>query len=305
MFNVAVFLYDIIITTGEEIRCFWGRKVTGAAILFWMNKYMTILFLAWNFGSEFAPSNEVSMCAVSAKGGVTVDAFLFLIPAAFTAIRVHALRRSFFLSSIAFAMSMVPAGVNIATFWFGVTGKIICPIGCTQFNNTSVALSKTFGIISRSCLVIAHCLAIGATWFTLVRPRDICHGVVLKRSLSSVFLTDGTVYFLTFVVLNCLQLIYTLLSPDVLALKNTSAMANFVVPLSAVLVSRFLLHLQSASLRAVGSVASSQALSAYFDGFTSFERVAGSLGASIRPEDYLAQEGEWGEGAESDVADRE
>ncbi|TBU60025.1 hypothetical protein BD310DRAFT_816096 [Dichomitus squalens] len=42
-------------------------------------------------------------------------------------------------------MSMVPAGVNIcqATFWFGVTGKIICPIGCTQFNNTSVALSET------------------------------------------------------------------------------------------------------------------------------------------------------------------
>ncbi|EJF60219.1 hypothetical protein DICSQDRAFT_63639 [Dichomitus squalens LYAD-421 SS1] len=64
MFNVAVFLYDIIITTGEEIRCFWGRKVTGAAILFWMNKYMTILFLAWNFGSEFAPSKEVSMCSL-------------------------------------------------------------------------------------------------------------------------------------------------------------------------------------------------------------------------------------------------
>ncbi|TBU54956.1 hypothetical protein BD310DRAFT_1031474 [Dichomitus squalens] len=34
----VVFFYDSLITTGEEIRCFWGRKLTGAAVLFWLNK---------------------------------------------------------------------------------------------------------------------------------------------------------------------------------------------------------------------------------------------------------------------------
>ena len=38
-----LFLYDAIITTGEDVRCFWGRKVAGAAILFWLNKYVTSL----------------------------------------------------------------------------------------------------------------------------------------------------------------------------------------------------------------------------------------------------------------------
>ncbi|EJF61357.1 hypothetical protein DICSQDRAFT_35794, partial [Dichomitus squalens LYAD-421 SS1] len=47
IYPAAVFLYDTIITTGEEIRCFWGRKITGAVILFWLNKYMTMLVLVW------------------------------------------------------------------------------------------------------------------------------------------------------------------------------------------------------------------------------------------------------------------
>ena len=54
-----VFLYDSLITTGEEVRCFWGRKVTGAAILFWLNKYLTALYFILNFGSEAQVSDSV------------------------------------------------------------------------------------------------------------------------------------------------------------------------------------------------------------------------------------------------------
>ena len=66
--------------------------------------------------------------------------------------------------------------------------------------------------------------------------------------------------------------------------------------LSAVLVSRFLLHLQSASLRAVGSLPSVQASSAYVDRSLIFERVVGSLNTSLTPDDFLEQEWEWDEG---------
>ena len=93
-------------------------------------------------------------------------------------------------------------------------------------------------------------------------------------------------------------------------LRQTSAITNFTVPyeyssvvyqlcsrypddypnldsrrnvsrISATLVSRFLLHLQSASLRAVGYTASWQASSTALDHSLVFERVVGSLGASI------------------------
>ena len=52
--------YDLLITTGEEVRCFWGRRVTGAAILFWLNKYMAILDSALYLGTYILSSDTVS-----------------------------------------------------------------------------------------------------------------------------------------------------------------------------------------------------------------------------------------------------
>ena len=99
----------------------------------------------------------------------------------------------------------------------------------------------------------------------------------------------------------------------VAALQNTSVMTLFTVPyvhvclaappahklihylsqilpctgtfrLSTILIARFLLHLQSASLRAAGSVPSSQVSSMHLNG-SMIERVVGSLGASIAVDD--------------------
>ena len=57
--SLVVFLYDEIITTGEEIRYFWRRRVTGAAILFWLNKYMAILDSALYLGTYIHSSDKV------------------------------------------------------------------------------------------------------------------------------------------------------------------------------------------------------------------------------------------------------
>ena len=57
----VIFLYDQAITTAEDVRCFWGRRVTGAAVLFWLNKYLTTLYLLWNIGAGFSISNKVGI----------------------------------------------------------------------------------------------------------------------------------------------------------------------------------------------------------------------------------------------------
>ncbi|EJF59043.1 hypothetical protein DICSQDRAFT_42484, partial [Dichomitus squalens LYAD-421 SS1] len=51
--SAVLFLYDALITTGDEIQCFWGKKLTGAAILFWLNKYITTFFMVWSITSYF------------------------------------------------------------------------------------------------------------------------------------------------------------------------------------------------------------------------------------------------------------
>ncbi|TBU41866.1 hypothetical protein BD309DRAFT_964364 [Dichomitus squalens] len=110
---------------------------------------------------------------------------------------------------------------------------------------------------------------------------------MLQGNISSDFLVDGTVYFSTLVVLNCLHLTFTLLSIDLTALASTSAITTFTTPISAILVSRFLLRLQSPSLRGVGSIPSSQTSATNLDRSIIFDRVFGSLGASIARDDYL------------------
>ncbi|TBU22629.1 hypothetical protein BD311DRAFT_675624, partial [Dichomitus squalens] len=79
---------------------FWGRKVAGATILFWLNKYMTTLCLVWDLASGLNISDELEALFQNS---------VFL---AFTGIRVYALQRSLPLCLMTIALSLVPVGVN-------------------------------------------------------------------------------------------------------------------------------------------------------------------------------------------------
>ncbi|TBU52344.1 hypothetical protein BD310DRAFT_970857 [Dichomitus squalens] len=164
------------------------------------------------------------------------------------------------------------------------------PLGVNFDLTTSPSISPKIVIISRSCLIVADCLAVGATWFALGLRFPTRRGDGFKGSITSVLLIDGTAFFLILAVLNSLHLTLTLISIAVEALQPISVVTIFTNPLSAILVSRFLLHLQSASLRAVGSLPPSQVSSLHLDHSLVFERVIGSLGASIAAEDYFMED---------------
>ncbi|TBU34165.1 hypothetical protein BD311DRAFT_747263 [Dichomitus squalens] len=283
----VAFLYDSIIITGDEIRCFWGRKVTGAAVLFWLNKYASLFYFIWDLGTFLEIPNE--SCVASGRGLPPLQNFLFLIVAAFTGIRVFALRKSLLLASVTFFLSAVPFGVNFVDVSYGLKGENIYPYGCSAVDPTPVGVVKmSLVTICRSCLIAADCIAIWATWYTLSR-RD-ANPLRGSLSISSVFLVDGTIFFVILLVLNALHMIITLLSLDVDFLQSSSNVTDFTAPISAILISRFLLHLQSANLRAVGE-GSSQDLATSLHGSIVFERVVGSLGASLSPDDFLGRDG--------------
>ncbi|TBU22633.1 hypothetical protein BD311DRAFT_675597, partial [Dichomitus squalens] len=318
----VLFIYDAVITTGDEVRCFWGRRATGAALLFWLNKYMTMLYLVWDLGTYLHISDQnwecVYSCDRSVKGAFAVGVLLSLILAGklFTAVRVYALRRSLLLCSMTFLLAMVPAGVNFVHFRFGMTGQNVAPYGCLSIEPTPVDLGKKSAIVlvtiaSRTCLIAADCLAIWATWFTLSQAGRVArHAGVLKGSISSVFLVYvKKACIRALAILNSLHLTFTLLSLAIFALRFASGITAFSIPLSAILVSRFLLHLQAASLRSVGSIPSSQALSLSLNSSLVFERVVGSLasGTSLASEDYFARSSNdddmFQDGAETELAE--
>ncbi|KAI1791801.1 hypothetical protein LXA43DRAFT_377798 [Ganoderma leucocontextum] len=53
MATIAFVLYEYIIITQDEIRFFWGKRLTGATVLFWLNKWIIILYYAISFATGF------------------------------------------------------------------------------------------------------------------------------------------------------------------------------------------------------------------------------------------------------------
>ena len=56
----ALIIFESLITIGQEVKYFWSGKVTGAAILFYLNRYLTLIsFVDTMFGYISPKSDKV------------------------------------------------------------------------------------------------------------------------------------------------------------------------------------------------------------------------------------------------------
>ena len=54
-----VVIYEYAITIGKETRLFWGKKVTGAAVLFFLNRYIVLGFNTYALANSSIPVSDV------------------------------------------------------------------------------------------------------------------------------------------------------------------------------------------------------------------------------------------------------
>ncbi|TBU45408.1 hypothetical protein BD309DRAFT_860224 [Dichomitus squalens] len=47
--TAVLYLWEWVITTGEEATHFWNGKLTGASVLFFLNRYLSMGYLLMNF----------------------------------------------------------------------------------------------------------------------------------------------------------------------------------------------------------------------------------------------------------------
>lgn len=52
-------MYEYFITLGEEAKYFWKRKVTGASAIFFLNRYILLIFYALGFTGYASLSDQV------------------------------------------------------------------------------------------------------------------------------------------------------------------------------------------------------------------------------------------------------
>ncbi|TFK83872.1 hypothetical protein K466DRAFT_602487 [Polyporus arcularius HHB13444] len=140
------------------------------------------------------------------------------------------------------------AGVNFPPFGCIATDGLTARLDIRPFFAVAHAKQRNGAVVisSRVPLVIADILLIYITCIKL-SSREALRGICRKRlSLSGILFRDGIIYF---VILFCLNLLHLVFSVTAVASNSTdqSYVPIFTAPISAILVSRFLLELQEAN----------------------------------------------------------
>ncbi|KAI0704473.1 hypothetical protein C8T65DRAFT_741037 [Cerioporus squamosus] len=272
----VIFVYDCVLTFSREVNLFWTIKPTGASVLFFLIRYSS---LAFELGSlaELNPSVVSDQMQDVLHGAHSLLHLRYMLVAAFSGLRSYALTQSWWFSTAVFVLSLGPAAVNIAQYVVGWSG-VVSPIrGCSGLwwdSSTEYLLAP---------LVIADFLLIVATWRTLRPGAEPILKTLSRRSIVAAMWWNGTIYFVVLFVLNVLHLSFTLASvfDDGTAPSNITTLSD---PLTAVLISHFLLDLQEVSQRDV-QLDTHDVGTASTDSSTmtlNFARAVGSIATTLR-----------------------
>ncbi|RPD56460.1 hypothetical protein L227DRAFT_614597 [Lentinus tigrinus ALCF2SS1-6] len=205
----ALVLYDQLLTFDRELRLVWRRKVTGATVLFVLNRYLLLARFLVVFASYNISSQEGYACLSRQQG----DTAPYLVWAAFASLRVYALTdHVWWLAVIVFFASSMPAATNTYVYTVTLINSFIRPFNCV----TSPQVPQSLYL---------------PTW-------RVARSAAIKTSFAATILRDGTVYFLTFLTINVLHLVFSLKG------FFTDSIVIFQDPIISILVSRFILDLR-------------------------------------------------------------
>ncbi|KAJ8455001.1 hypothetical protein ONZ51_g12699 [Trametes cubensis] len=254
---ICVLCYDYVITFGQEVRCIWMRKKTGATVLYLFIRYVCLVSYCILPAVTYILTLNVErsgFCTLIGRMQVITELIAFIPLGAFSAMRALALSgMNCKLAALVFILACGPFAVNI---WLysenGVHAVTLPVIGCTDVSNET-AYEARIGEATYMAPFIGTVLnnrlhyqaGIGMTWRSGGMPGG-------RPSLVKAMVLHGTLYFVTLLILNVLHLTFTLMSELIAAEQTASLVQLFTDPLTIIITCRFLLALQSANMELTG-----------------------------------------------------
>ncbi|KAL1941683.1 hypothetical protein VTO73DRAFT_7122 [Trametes versicolor] len=268
---VAWLVWEYVITFDREVALVWSRKVNSASMLFLLNRYIMLVQFAVQLPLSFTISDEWAdtpdECRVLNRVLAVFSIAPYFVWAAFSALRAYAMsNRTWPIAILVFLLSITTACYNIYNFVKIVPINLPAPIFCiptfpgitptfidqyvrpSLYDSSPYNANRKFSTAVRTtatriCLIIADALVIGVTWWRTWRFRVTAAQANVRTTFLQLLLRDGTIYFVILLILNILQIIVRI-----------TAQANFITtfeePLTAILISRFLMNLREVDFAA-------------------------------------------------------
>lgn len=264
----GLLLFDCLISLGQEVHVVWGRKLTGASILYLLLRYSAVLNAivvivalsnsACQKGQYDFQMVQAALCLVMTIAQTTLSAF-----------HVYAIQGGRWeVALLVMTIGLVPVATNI---WGLYEQKPTIVFGfCTTYWSAAIHID-TFFIITRSATLAANALVLLATWKATYGIKRLAERAKVKVSISTLLFRDGTIQFTILLALNSLVMTLFLIN-------NNHDITGSIDMFMSLLLCRFFLNLRQVHL-SESSVVSMNRSSRSTPSFVS--RVVGNLGAPL------------------------
>ncbi|KAI0660893.1 hypothetical protein C8Q70DRAFT_1099302 [Cubamyces menziesii] len=237
----ALICYEYLITLDREVALIWGRKFTGATVLFVLNRYLA-LFKYPIYIADLIPISDkvrVQLCNITNILGKVLEILPYAVWTSFSTLRIYAIcQQSWKIALLVALPASVPLATNIYLYSQTFAANYPQPIGCVWLNTVPHHIySSTVLIFTRSSVITADVLVLLITWWKTYDIRRLAAQTDVKVSLTSLIVRDGTIYFLVLLYMNTIHIVLSLTGRFTFTI-------TFEEPLTTILVSRFLLNLR-------------------------------------------------------------
>ncbi|KAI0807880.1 hypothetical protein C8Q74DRAFT_97946 [Fomes fomentarius] len=241
---LSLLLYEYATTLDLEIDYAWGRRLTWARVMFFLNRCITLLQLLTSLGSAFlTPSNFVLSCIYLPRINQTCVIILYVVWAIFSGLRVYTITgRNKTITTLVLSVGLVPAvtslTLDVLIRSYTATTDSIAYMGLPEISFCSIATNVTYrdrdivGILTRIALILSEGIVIVATIkHNCATDRGKRHPQLFTQSYASLFLREGVLFFFA----QCVGLVPGVWAGNV-ALAVTASYLNL---LPSILITRF------------------------------------------------------------------
>lgn len=245
----ALFFYDYVLTLSREVQYVWQRRFSGVTALFVLNRYAVmsgrlvrlIQLQSWH---GYTVETADHLCTIAWRWSEISTIVMYMSAASFSALQAYAMygRDKRILSLIMIIGTINPI-VNLgfdATVSFLANGPPT--IGCAQKSALGERINLIFFISGSVLTLIFEAAVFALIWRRFADVLSTMRRSNIKTPFTTLLWRDGSIYFVTLVVLTTLNLLSIFPSLQNL---NVPALAD---TLASICLSRYVLHLRETGL---------------------------------------------------------